>query len=208
MTLIRLSNRHNVLFTLDLQTLDRGDLTQILNRVKSGEQAAQAELFAAAYDELRSVASMLMRSERSGHTLQPSALINEAALRLIRQNVLEQIPGRAYFFGAMVRAMRHALIDHARGRAAQRRDPGEPLVSLDRAIDVMERESGVDLVALDDALSELSEKRERTGQIVELRFFGGLTLPEVAEQLGVSLATVNREWRYARAWLYEQMQTS
>ena len=184
------------------------DLTQILERVQSGDEQARADLFTAAYDELRVAASALMRRERVDHTLQPSALINEAAMRLIRQNALDRMPDRAYFFGAMVRAMRCALVDHARGKLTRRRGEGEKALSLDQAIDVMQKESGVDLVALDDALKELSTQRERTGQIVELRFFGGLTLEEIAEQLSVSLATVNREWRYARAWLYDQMQTT
>ncbi len=188
--------------------MSESDLTQILHRVKSGDEQAQADLFAAAYEELRGAASALMRRERADHTLQPSALINEAALRLIHQNSLEQMPDRAYFFGAMVRAMRCALVDHARGKLTKRRGEGEKAISLDHAIDVMQKESGVDLVSLDEALQELTAKRERTGKIVELRFFGGLTLEEIAEQLSVSLATVNREWRYARAWLYDQMQTT
>ena len=188
--------------------MEGSDLTQILERVKEGDEQAQAELFSAAYLELRTAASSLMKRERVDHTLQPSALINEAALRLFRQDALAKMPDRAYFFGAMVRAMRCALVDHARGRSAQRRGAGEAAVSLDQAIDVMQKENGVDLVALDEALRNLSLQRERTGRIVELRFFGGLTLPEIAEQLNVSLATVNREWRYARAWLYDQMQAS
>ena len=185
-----------------------GDVTEILERVKSGDQSAEAELFAVAFDELRNAASKLMKSERTDHTLQPSALINEAALRIIRANAIDAMPDRAYFFGAMVRAMRHVLIDHARSRSAQRRGSGQPVASLDQAIDVMQKESGVDLIALDDALKELATKRERTSQIVELRFFGGMSLPEVAQHLSVSLATVNREWRYARAWLYDQLQVS
>ena len=184
------------------------DVTLILERIKTGDEQAQADLFYVAYDELRAAASALMKRERVDHTLQPSALINEAALRLIRQDELAQMPDRAYFFGAMVRAMRCALVDHARGRLAQRRGAGGDVISLDRAIDVMQKEAGIDLVGLDDALQELSKRRERTGHIVELRFFGGLTLEEIAEQLGLSLATVNREWRYARAWLFEQMRTA
>lgn len=184
------------------------DLTLILERVKAGDSQARADLFTAAYEELRVAASALMRRERIDHTLQPSALINEAAMRLMRQNALESMPDRAYFFGAMVRAMRCALVDHARGKLAQRRGAGEAAVSLDQAIEVMEKESGVDLIELDEALQALSAKRERTGQIVELRFFGGLTLEEISEQLSISLATVNREWRYARAWLYDQMQAN
>jgi RNA polymerase sigma factor (TIGR02999 family) len=187
--------------------LSQVDLTQILERVKSGDEQAQADLFSAAYQELREAASALMRRERVDHTLQPSALVNEAALRLIRQNSLEKLPDRAYFFGAMVRAMRCALVDHARGKLTQRRGEGAKAVALDQALELMQRESGVDLVALDDALKKLSSQRERTGQIVELRFFGGLTLEDIAEQLSVSLATVNREWRYARAWLYDQLET-
>ncbi len=189
-------------------SLSQVGLTLLLERAKLGDEQARADLFSAAYGELREAASALMRRERVDHTLQPSALINEAALRLIRQNALEKAPDRAYFFGAMVRAMRCALVDHARGKLTQRRGHGEKAISLDQAIELMQRESGVDLVALDDALKELSSQRERTGQIVELRFFGGLTLDEIATQLGVSLATINREWRYARAWLYDQVQTN
>lgn len=185
--------------------MDSGELTLILDRVKAGDTQAEADLFSVAYGELRSAADSLMSKERGNHTLQPSALINEAALRLIRQNAIESMPNRAYFFGAMVRAMRRVLVDHARARNAQRRGDGNAVMPLDQAIDVMQKESRIDLVALDDALSRLGEQRKRTAEIVELRFFGGLSLPEIADSLSVSVATVNREWRYARAWLHEQI---
>ncbi|MGB7346782.1 MAG: ECF-type sigma factor [Pirellulaceae bacterium] len=177
------------------------ELTVILHRAKAGDESAQAELFSAALDELHGAASALMQQERASHTLQPSALINEAAIRLLKSNALISMPDRAYFFGSMVRAMRHVLIDHARARKAKRRQGNQVAVSLDYAIDVMEKQAGVDLIALDDALQELSANRQRTSQIVELRFFGGMSLSEIAEHLTLSLATVNREWRYARAWL-------
>ncbi len=185
--------------------MESEDLTVILQRAKTGDEMAQAELFAVAFEELHSAASALMHQERSTHTLQPSALINEAAIRLLRANALESMPDRAYFFGSMVRAMRHVLIDHARSRMAQRRGANQASVSLDYAIDVMEKQAGVDLIALDEALQELSDQRERTSQIVELRFFGGMSQQEIAEHLDLSLATVNREWRYARAWLRDRL---
>jgi RNA polymerase sigma factor (TIGR02999 family) len=185
--------------------VESSELTVILQRVKHGDESAQAELFAVALDELHDAASALMHQERSTHTLQPSALINEAAIRLIRANALESMPDRAYFFGSMIRAMRHVLIDHARSKKARRRQGSQPAVSLDYAIDVMERQAGVDLVALDDALQELTNQRDRTGQIVELRFFGGMSHQEIADQLNLSLATINREWRYARAWLRDRL---
>ncbi|QDT12795.1 ECF-type sigma factor [Stieleria marina] len=181
------------------------ELTVILQRAKTGDESAQAKLFAAALDELHGAASALMQQERASHTLQPSALINEAALRLLKSNALESMPDRAYFFGSMVRAMRHVLIDHARARKAKRRQGNQVAVSLDYAIDVMEKQAGVDLIELDQALQELANQRERTSRIVELRFFGGMSQQEIADQMSLSLATVNREWRYARAWLRDRL---
>lgn len=181
------------------------ELTVVLHRAQAGDEAAQAQLFAAALDELHGAASAMMQQERTSHTLQPSALINEAALRLLKANALETIPDRAYFFGSMVRAMRHVLIDHARARKAKRRNGNQVAVSLDYAIDVMEKQAGVELIELDEALRELADRRQRTSQIVELRFFGGMSQPEIAEQMNLSLATVDREWRYARAWLRDRL---
>ncbi|TWU59062.1 RNA polymerase sigma factor SigL [Rubripirellula tenax] len=182
-----------------------GDVTQILNRIQAGDPQAQSELFTFAFEELHRAASALMHRERANHTLQPSALINEAALRLLGTSAIESIPDRAYFFASMVRAMRRVLIDHARSRNARRRSSDQPVISLDHAIEVMEKNSGVDLIALDESLNALAEKRPRSSQVVELRFFGGMSLPEIADQLTISLATVNREWRYARAWLNDHL---
>lgn len=186
-------------------TVSTGEMTLILERVRQGDQVAESELFEVAFDELHQAASRLMRDERSGHTLQPSALLNEAALRLLRTHSLENMPDRSYFFGAMIQAMRRVLIEHARRRKTAKRGDMPHQVPLDVAIEVMQKDAGLDLVRLDDSMQTLAERHPRTSEIVELRFFGGMTLEDIARQLNVSLATVNREWRFARAWLREAM---
>lgn len=181
-------------------------LTILLNQAATGDADAEAQLMEAAYDELRRLAGGMMRRERGDHTLQATALVNEAALRMLGQNALAGVSDRAYFFGAMATAMRRVLVDHARARNARRRGGGDyQRQGLDYAVEAIESEAQVDLVALNDALEQLTELSERQGRIVTLRFFGGMSVPEIAEHLEVSTSTVEKDWRLARAWLHNQL---
>lgn len=155
------------------------------------------------YDELRRLASHYLRQERRDHTLQSTALVNEAYLRLAGQNPPEW-QNRAHFFGIAARVMRQILVEYARGRGAAKRGGGAAKITLDSSI-ALPQQINVDVVALDKALSELSQLDEQQSRIVELRFFGGLTIEDTSEVLGVSPATVKREWVTARAWLYRAM---
>ena len=182
------------------------DITQILNDVHSGDEDAKSELLELAYDQLKRLAGTMMRSEREGHTLQPTALVNEAAIKLFGEIPKIASRDRAYFFGAMTTAMRRVLIDHARARNAARRGGGQWVKeNLDSVLDAVEQESNVDLVTLDDALNKLEELNPRQSQVVSLRFFGGLSMPEIAKQLDSSLSTIEKDWRVARAWLHSQL---
>ena len=182
------------------------NLTILLSEASSGDADAAGRLMEAAYAELRRLAGGMMRRERGDHTLQATALVNEAALRMLGQNALVASGDRAYFFGAMATAMRRVLVDHARARNARRRGGGEyERQGLDYAVEAIESEAQVDLVALNEALDKLAELSERQNQIVTLRFFGGMSVPEIAEHLDVSTSTVEKDWRMARAWLHRQL---
>lgn len=178
------------------------ELTQLLIDWSKGDQAALDKLVPYVYDELRRLARHYMRRERPGHTLQTSALVNEAYLRLVDQSVSWQ--NRAHFLGIAARLMRHILVDHARSHNYAKRGGGAEKVSLDQAADLAQARAS-DLIALDDALKSLAEMDPQQGSIVELRFFGGLTIEETAEVVGLSHATVEREWSAARAWLRREM---
>lgn len=178
----------------------------LLGQASSGDSDAEARLMEAAYDELRRLAGGMMRRERGDHTLQATALVNEAALRMLGQNALAVSGDRAYFFGAMATAMRRVLVDHARARNARRRGGGEyQRQGLDYVVEAVEAEAKVDLVDLNEALDKLAELSERQNSIVTLRFFGGMSIPEIAEHLQVSESTVEKDWRMARAWLHGQL---
>jgi RNA polymerase sigma factor (TIGR02999 family) len=168
-----------------------------------GDQQALAELMPLVYDELRQIAARYLRREHPGHTLQTTALVHEAYLRLIDQKHVNW-QNRAHFFGIAAQMMRRILVDHARGQRTDKRGGGATKLSLDEAIGLAE-EREVDLVALDDALTNLAAMDAQQSRIVELRFFGGLTVEEVAEVIGVSPATVKREWSMAKAWLYREL---
>lgn len=155
------------------------------------------------YKELRRLANSYLRRQRQNHTLQPTALVNEAYLHLIGQQDVS-LHNRAQFFGMAAKLMRNILVDHARERLALKRGGELYRLSLSKA-DRLTRKPDADLLALDDALNRLAEIRPEHSRIVELRFFGGLTIPETAEALGVSHATVEREWRFARSWLRSEM---
>jgi RNA polymerase sigma factor (TIGR02999 family) len=181
-----------------------GHITQMLIQLTNGNSAVVDALLPLIYDELRSLASNYLRRERPDHTLQPTALVHEAYLRMVDQTQVNW-QNRAHFFGVAAQMMRRILVDHARARNAEKRGQDYQKVSLDENLDkAVERED--DLIALDDALKILAEMDEQKSRIVELRFFGGLSVEETAEVLGVSAPTVKRQWRMAKAWLYGQVQ--
>ena len=183
---------------------DAGEVTQLLERASSGDAAARATLFDVLYRELRRLAEGAMRAERANHTLQPTALVHEAFLRLAGNQ--GRFESRAHFLGVAASAMRRVLVDHARGRNAQKRGHGVTLVTLTDLDDLPQPVAEeLDLVVLDDALSRLTALDARQGLIVELRFFGGLSVEETAALVGVSERTIKREWQMSRAWLRREM---
>jgi RNA polymerase sigma factor (TIGR02999 family) len=179
-------------------------LTRILGRARAGDERARDELVALVYDELRRVASRLMRRERPDHTLSPTAVVHEAVIRLLGEAAFDRAADRSYLFASAARAMREVLIDHARRRGAARHGGGRRRVTLDSVVDYFQ-EQGLDVVAVHEALDRLSELNERQAQVMTLRYFGGMTVPEIAAALGVSVVTVERDWRQARAWLVGQL---
>jgi RNA polymerase sigma factor (TIGR02999 family) len=181
-------------------TEPRGDLTALLAEVHAGREDAQERLVRAIYAELRRIAGGLMRREGPGHTLQPSALVHEALLRLLDGDALADVPNRRYLFAAAAQAMRQVLVDHARRRHAAKRLGGRVRRPLDEALVACEAQ-GLDILAL----HRLARSNPRQAQVVTLRFFGGLSVPEVAAALEVSDTTVEGDWRFARAWLHDEL---
>lgn len=179
------------------------DITQILQEWSAGDDLAAERLFPLIYDELKKRAQSYLSRERGDHTLQPTALVHEAFLKLIDQNRINW-QNRAHFFGVSATIMRRILVDHARAHAAGKRGDGAVRLSLDD-VRVSIEERAADLVALDDALETLAEFDERKAKIVEMRFFAGLDETEIAENLGVSERTVQRDWKTARLWLYREL---
>ena len=176
------------------------EVTQLLLDWGNGDKAALDKLVPVVYQELRRLAGYYMRRERPGHTLQTSALVNEAYMRLVDYKQMRW-QSRAHFFAVAAQAMRRILVEHARKRHFAKRGGGAVQVSLDEAATVSEKQAA-DLIALDDALTSLEVIDPRKSRIVELRYIGGLNIEETAEVLGISPATVQREWRSAKAWLY------
>lgn len=169
-----------------------------------GDQAALDKLMPLVYDELRRLANNYLRREAAGHTLQPTALVNEAYLRLVGQKTNWQ--NRAHFFAISAKLMRRILVDHARQRQAVKRGGSEQQrISITSAETIM-KQPAIDLLALNEALDELARMDPQQGRIVELKFFGGLSIEETAEVLGISHATVERDWKVARAWLRRQLE--
>ena len=178
-------------------------VTQLLASWGQGNLEARAELMSVVYDELRRLAASYLRRERSDHTLQPTALVNEAYLRLVeQQNVSWQ--NRHHFFGAAAQLMRRILVDHARGRLAEKRGSGFAKVELTEAI-AMSREQPAEMLALDESLTRLAAQDPQQGRIVELRVFAGLSVEETAALLQISPATVKRDWAMAKAWLLREI---
>jgi RNA polymerase sigma factor (TIGR02999 family) len=178
-------------------------ITSLIAEWHGGREDAFDQLFALVYDELRSLASSYMRRERPDHTLQTTALVNEAYLKLVGHKDAH-LESRLHFFAVSARVMRQILIDHARTRQYEKRGGKAARVSLDEAM-IMSDERAADFLALDDALKNLAAVDARKSQVVEMRFFGGMTIEETAEFLGVSSNTVVRDWEMARAWLYRNI---
>ena len=179
------------------------DVTQLLVAWRGGNKEALNNLFPLVYDELRRLAKHYMSRERANHTLQTTALVNEAYLRLANQSDVEW-QNRAHFFGIAAQVMRHLLVDHARAQQYAKRGGGAQRVTLDETA-AINSEDQTTLLALDEALSRLGALDERKMRIVELRYFGGLSVEETAEVLGVSEITIKREWLKAKAWLYREL---
>ena len=176
------------------------EITALLTRLSKGDKAAIERLMPLVYDELHRRATSQMRQERAGHTLQPTALVHEAFLKLVGQRAAS-FRNRAHFFAIASQLMRRILIDHARARLTTRRGGDQGELSLRYAAD-LRTNTPRGMIAVDDALDKLKALDPRQEQIVEMRFFGGLTVEETAEVLGVSTRTIEREWTLARAWLY------
>jgi RNA polymerase sigma factor (TIGR02999 family) len=179
------------------------EVTQLLVAWSNGDSAARDALVPLVHDELRRLAHRYMGRERANHTLQTSALVNEAYLRLIDQKDLKW-QNRAQFFGIAAQMMRRILVDYARQRGVTKRGGNPQAVPLDQVM-IVSPERAAEVVALDDALKNLAEHDPRKSQIIELRFFGGLSIEETAEVMGISPGTVMRDWTFAKAWLRREM---
>ncbi len=182
------------------------EITGLLRRMQRGDQAAGEQAVQLVYGELHRIAARELRGERPGHLLQTTALIHEAFARLSGAQTLE-IENRSHFFAIASQQMRRILVDYARASQSQRRGGGTVCVGLE-GVQVGLNPRGIDLLALDEALDELQRIDARAAQVVELRFFGGYTDGEVVEALGVSFATVRRDWEFARSWLFDRIQGS
>lgn len=180
------------------------DVTRIIEAAEAGDSNAADELLPIVYDELRRLAAQRLSNERSGQTLQATALVHEAYLRLVKAEKSQHWESRGHFFAAAAEAMRRILLNRARDKKRLKRGGNRERVDLDKIQNALET-SDEHLVALDDALEKLHAEDPRCAQIVKLRFFAGLTMPEAAEALGLSQRTAERQWAYARAWLYHKL---
>jgi RNA polymerase sigma factor (TIGR02999 family) len=182
---------------------DPNEVTALLIEMRNGDPNAGERLIPLVYAELRKLAASYMRREREGHTLQATALVHEAYLRLVDQR--EGYQNRSHFFGVAAKLMRNILVDHARSVQAAKRGAGAKKVSLEESVVLGASGQASDVVAIDDALKSLAAVDPQQSRIVELRFFGGLSIEQTAEVLGISPATVKRDWSMAKAWLYQEL---
>lgn len=187
-----------------LMSSPQTDVTKLLRDWGQGDGSALEKLIPLVFRDLREIAGRLFRRESDGHTLQPTALVNEVFIRLTDQRKV-QWANREQFFGVAALMMRRILVDYAKGRQAVKRGSGAVKLPLTEALGVAAVQENLDMVALDEALSRLAEIDERQNRIVELRFFTGLSHEEIAEVLGISVTTVKREWRTARLWLFREL---
>ena len=181
------------------------NVTQLLAQASRGDADARGELILTVYDKLRALAAARMRQERPDHTLTATALVHEVSLQLLQESNLP-VDNQGQLLAFAAKAMRNLLVDHARSRRRQKRGGDRQKFSLDEAL-APAMESNQDLVDLDEALERFSQLDARKSQVVELRYFGGLSIPETAEALGISPATVKRDWEVARAWLLRELQS-
>lgn len=183
----------------------KAEVSMLLKEWSDGDRAALDKLLPLVYDELHRLAARYLRRERPDHTIQATALVNEAYLRLIEQRDTDW-SNRAHFFAIAAQLMRRILVDHARAQHAAKRGGSACKLTIIEAMDLPDdRRRDIDMIALDDALNLLESKDPQKSRIIELRFFGGLTIEETAEVLGISLTTVKADWRLARAWLYRKL---
>jgi RNA polymerase sigma factor (TIGR02999 family) len=185
------------------QPLTQSTVTTLLIRARQGDRLATAELFPVVYEELRGIAAQYLTKESAAQTLQPTALVNEAFIRLVGPSETSW-ENRRHFFGAAANAMRRILMDHARAKRRMKRGAGVKPACLDEA-EVGVNGVDLDLLALDEALKRLAQADPAKAQLVELRFFAGLTLEETSQLQGVSLSTAARDWRFVRAWLHREL---
>jgi RNA polymerase sigma factor (TIGR02999 family) len=178
-------------------------LSEFLRLAASGDETARSRLFEKVHDELRILAHRALRKEPSDHSWQTTDLVNEVAIKLLKSNALEKAD-RAYFFATVARAMRQLLVDHARAKRARKRP--QQKIALDDIIQSLQEEQRIDLVALEDALAELETLDPRMHSVVILRYFAGQTENEIADQLGISRRTVQKDWQFARVWLRKKME--
>ncbi len=189
----------------DSMTQSEYDVSRLLRQVKGGDDSAKEQLFGQLQSELRGMAAALMRGERPDHTLQATALVNEACIRLLDSDAINNASDRRYFFGMANRAMRQILIDHARQRQTVKRGGDYQRGSLDIVLENFETSNGCRFDDLEASLEMLGDDSPRQREIIELRFFSGLSIPEVAEVLDISVSTIERDWRLARAKLFKQL---
>lgn len=188
---------------VDVGSDQQKPVTELLLSWSKGDLEAREELMPLVYDELRRLAASYLRRERPDHTLQPTALVNEAYLKLVEEKSVNW-HSKSHFFGVSAKLMRRILVDHARGHLAEKRGSGMPKVGLTEAI-AMSQEQPADLLALDESLTRLAELDPQQGRIVELRVFAGLSVEETAELLKISPATVKRDWAVAKGWLLREV---
>ena len=182
-------------------------LTLILNRAQAGDPNAASELLPLVYDELRKLAAARMANEGAGHTLQPTALVHEAWLRLTDNDPNTQFANRAHFFAAAAEAMRRILVDRARRKSADKRGGGWKRIDLDK-VEIAADANDDTLLLLNESLEKLAQEEPQAAEIVKLRFFAGLTLEEAGQLLGFTERTAKRHWAFARAWLYDAMKSA
>lgn len=186
---------------------EQQDVTQLLERARQGDASAHEVVWPLVYDSMRRIAQRQLQGERADHTLNATALVHEAYVKLVGQSRVDW-RDRAQFYALAARSMRRILIDYARKRLAEKRGGGQPMITFDESFQGSKDARAEELIDLDRALNQLKEMNERHAQVVELRFFGGLTEAEIAETLHVSVPTVKRDWRVAKAWLARQLDNS